>query len=128
MPSLRGILFPHRDATSIHQIAAPDCFPDLHLNDIVDAITPGHTKGDLLDNFFTCPLHDTGTIEYRQHVFRDLEHDETHAIFERFVGGLRSMRRQLDHATKLWHALSCNTRVVSVGHIRSPSWSSVGLG
>jgi DNA mismatch repair protein MutS len=103
MTSFISVLFPKPDATAGCD-AAPDCFPDLHLDEIVAAVTAG-TENDHLKKFFHTPLFEISIIEYRQQVFRDLEHEGTREPIQRFVDDIRAMRRQLDRATNQWHLL-----------------------
>ncbi len=82
--------------------ASPDCVADLHLDQIVDAVTAGH--GDV-GRFFYTPLRDLSTVEYRQQVFGDLENDQTRASIQNFVDGMRAMRSRLHVAGNVWHPL-----------------------
>lgn len=115
--SFHSILFPHCDEATVPQTAPPDCFPDLHLDDIVDAITTGQTEDNLLESFFHLPLHETRTVEYRQQVFRDLEHDGTRAIFRRFVDSVLSVQQQLDQTATIWHPLQRQGRLVDAAEL-----------
>jgi DNA mismatch repair protein MutS len=103
MASFTSILSPHPE-TTISVEAAPDCLPDLHLDQIIAAVTVGH-RDDHLEWFFFAPLHDVSAVEYRHQVFRDLERDEIRQPIENFVAGMRTMRRRLHQAEHLWHPL-----------------------
>jgi DNA mismatch repair protein MutS len=98
-----SILSPDPDATVSADIA-PDCFPDLHLDEIVAAVTTGYTD-DRVDNFFYAPPRDLPTIDYRQQVFRDLDRNHTRRAIQAFVDDMRTMRRYLDRAEHVWHPL-----------------------
>ncbi len=84
--------------------AAPDCFPDLHLDEIIAAVTAEHAD-EQIDRFFYVPLHDVSTVEHRHQVFRDLECDQTHQPIVTFVDGMRTMRRSRHQAKQLLHPL-----------------------
>jgi DNA mismatch repair protein MutS len=82
----------------------PDCFCDLHLDQIIAAVTAGHAD-DQLGRLFYAPLHEVSTVEYRHEVFHDLDCDETRPPIENFVAGMATMRRRLHQAQHLWHPL-----------------------
>lgn len=103
MASFTSILFPGSGALAGAE-APPDCFADLHLDQIIDVVTAGHTD-DHLEQFFYAPLHDVSTVTYRHAVFRDLERDETRQPIENFVAGMRATRRGLHRAGHVWHPL-----------------------
>ena len=84
--------------------AAPDCFADLHLDQIIDAATVGHAD-DHLAQFFYAPLHEVSAVTYRHEVFRDLERDEARRPIEKFVASMRATRREIDRAADVWHPL-----------------------
>lgn len=83
---------------------APDCFPDLHLDEVVDAVTGNHAD-DGIAKIFYAPLRDLPTIDYRQDVFRDLDREHIRRPIQAFVDGMRRMRRRLHRASDVWHPL-----------------------
>src|SRR5271163_951918 len=101
MARFTSILFPHRDASKGVD-APPGCFPDLHLDEIIAAVTAGHPD-DRVDRFFYAPLHEVSTVEHRHQVFRDLERDQIHQPILNFVNGMRTMRRRRHQAKHLLH-------------------------
>lgn len=103
MARYSSILFPH-DGASQGTDAAPGCFADLHLDEIIAAVTAAHPD-ERVDRFFYIPLHEVSTVEYRQQVFRDLERDQTRQPILNFVDGMRTMRRRLHQASHLSHPL-----------------------
>jgi DNA mismatch repair protein MutS len=103
MARYTSILFPH-DGAPTGADAAPDCFADLHLDEIIAAVTAGHPDGRVRE-FFHVPLREVSTVEHRQQVFRDLERDQTRAPILEFVDSMRAMRDRLQQATQLSHPL-----------------------
>ena len=81
-----SILFPtpeqHGDQ---RQSAAPDCFKDLNLDRIFDAVLGGKKEFEL-ENFFFTPLRDPEIVLYRQAVMRDLENAELRVLLTGFSG------------------------------------------
>jgi len=88
-------------ADGIEDLGPPQCFPDLLLTKVIDAVT----RDEQLEKFFYLPLHDVSAIQYRHDVFGDLECDQIRGPIERFVGGMRTMHERLDRAAHLWHRL-----------------------
>ncbi len=80
--------------------AAPACFGDLNLDQVVATITAGRDEYDLRP-FFHAPLPDVDAIEYRHEVFRDLEDQALRAPVDAFARGLRRMREQRLQAAAL---------------------------
>ncbi len=105
MASFRSILFTDPDAaTRIDDLCAPECFPDLYLDQIVNAVVAGNGD-DNLHRYFYLALHDVSAVAYRHEVFLDLERDDIRAPIEAFVEGMRTMRQRLDRSKRLWHPL-----------------------
>lgn len=103
MLSFRSILFSGQE-TEPDSDTAPDCFADLHLDEIVAAVTFGDVN-EHLKKFFYAPLHEISTIDYRHQVFHDLEREETREHIQKFVDSIRTTRREVGRAAKLWHPL-----------------------
>ncbi len=103
MASFISILDPGVDSVSGAD-GAPDCFADLHLDQIVAAVTARYGGSDIARIFYA-PLHQLSAVEYRQRVFRDLENDETRAFVQNFVEGMRAVHGRLHVATNAWHRL-----------------------
>lgn len=61
-----------------------DVYLDLNLDLIIQKIVYGKHKNQLKDLFFT-PLHNVGTIRYRQDIFRDLMNRELYGGIESFT-------------------------------------------
>ena len=103
MASFISVLFPEPDATAGCD-GEPDCFPDLHLHEIVAAVTTGDVN-EHLKKFFNAPLDEVSNVDYRHQVFHDLERQETRQPIQRFVDSIRTTRREVGRAAKLWHPL-----------------------
>jgi DNA mismatch repair protein MutS len=103
MASFTSILSPHPE-TRVSVEAASACFPDLHLDQIIAAVTAGD-RDDHLEWFFHAPLQDVSGVEYRHEVFRDLDIDERREPIQNFVTSMRTVRRRLRQAEHVWHPL-----------------------
>lgn len=96
----RSILFGAQDAaTGIDEQPEPECFTDLNLDQIVEAMTAGR-DGYRLTGFFHTVLSDVDTINYRQEVFQDLEQGSVHDVIAAFAAAMHSMRGDLAKAEK----------------------------
>ena len=80
----------------------PDFFHDLHLDQIVAAITAGKTDYDLKP-FFQSPLSSVEAVHYRQEVMRDIQNDAVMECLTAFAEDMREMRRQLAQGDKLYY-------------------------
>ena len=78
----------------------PDCFGDLHLDEIVGWLTEGREEYELAP-LLRQPLVDPESVRYRQAVVRDLERADVHAAIRAFAKQMRLMRRHLTLAGKL---------------------------
>ena len=97
-PPFHSVLFRNReeaDAGCVH--AVPDCFRDLNLYPIVDAITAAW-KDYALEPFFRADLREVDAVVYRQEVMRDLEQAAAMAAVKAFTQQMRSLREQLARA------------------------------
>ena len=92
--SFRSILF---DAPAMRTTLVsdpPDFFVDLHLDQIVEAITAAYAEYDLTTFFYT-PLHTVDSIQYRQEVMRDLEDADLLTRITAFTKSMRRMREDI---------------------------------
>jgi DNA mismatch repair protein MutS len=100
-PVFRSILFDDSEAgADIDQKTSPEFFTDLNLDQIVASVTDGRDEYNLKPFFYT-PLSDTGTIDYRYDIFRDLENRALLGNIESFARKMRTMREHLAQAEKL---------------------------
>ena len=80
----------------------PDFFHDLNLDQIVEAITVGRNKYNLVP-FFRTRVRDLDTIAYRQEVMHDLQEKRLQQIIGAFAKEMRAMREHLEQAKKLYY-------------------------
>ncbi|MFT3721789.1 MutS-related protein [Pseudorhodoferax sp.] len=90
-----------------HAPAPPDCFHDLGLDQIVQAVAAPWQEHDLA-GFFHASLRSEDAIVFRQEVMRDLEQPEVMAAVRGFTERLRHMRQQLPLATQRHNVHECN--------------------
>ena len=81
---------------------APEFFPDLNLDQIVDSITAGKDEYNLKP-FFYSPQKDADEILSRQEVMQDLENAAVKDTIESFAADMRTMRQHLALADKLYY-------------------------
>lgn len=103
MAAFASILDPRAHAPTGADVA-PECFADLHLDQIITAVTAGSGDSDIA-NIYHAPLHDLRTVHYRQQVFHDLDDERTRSAIQKFVDGMRAMRGRLNVARNAWHRL-----------------------
>lgn len=78
----------------------PDCFPDLNLDQVIQAITARKQEYNLKPFYYT-PLKDLRTIRYRQAVMRDLTNERLMAVLKTFAEQMVRVRRYLALSDKL---------------------------
>lgn len=81
---------------------APDCFPDLNLDQIVDTITAGRDNYNLKP-FFYVPLTRVEAVHYRQDIFRDLENSDLLRHVRSFAEDMQKMRAHLGLSEKRYY-------------------------
>jgi hypothetical protein len=96
-----SVLFDRReDREAALAASPPDCFLDLHLDQIVDAIIKDREGYDLRP-FFSWPARTLETIRYRHEVFSDLSDNATRDAVRRFSAAMREVRSYLTLVKKL---------------------------
>lgn len=93
--TFQSILFPDRSrGVSDRQCAAPECFADLNLDQVVAAITVGKDEYDLTP-FFHTSLPDVDAITYRHEVMQALEDVTLADSIRSFAEKMHAMRHHL---------------------------------
>lgn len=101
--TFESILFQNTQVLD-EQVAAPDFFVDLNLDQIIASVTAGKEEYNLRP-FFHMPLHDLDMIAFRHEVMQDLENDKLFEVISAFAAELRSMREHLAQSDKLYYKL-----------------------
>ncbi len=83
-------------------LAVPEFFPDLNLDQIINAITAGSQEYNLKPFFYT-PLRSISEIYYRHGIMQDLEDDTLLGNIKTFASNMRTMRRYIALADKLYY-------------------------
>jgi DNA mismatch repair protein MutS len=96
-----SILFP-RGSTTQDVDAAPECFKDLHLDEIVTAVCQ-RNPDDRITRLFYQPLREVSAVEYRHQVFSDLERGGVRRAITDFTHAMDTMRGQLRQAEWVRH-------------------------
>jgi len=78
----------------------PACFPDLNLDQVVEAITAPRAAYELKP-FFWAPLRHVEAVRYRQEVMRDLERPDLLTYVEAFAEEMRRVHTTLSMAEQL---------------------------
>jgi DNA mismatch repair protein MutS len=97
-----GILFDRPQSDVTLEAAEPDCFSDLNLDQVLDAVTAGREEYDLRPFFYT-PVRDLEAVRYRHEVLRDLERPDVAGWIATFAEEMRRMRQHLAQEGKLRH-------------------------
>ncbi|OPX72806.1 MAG: DNA-binding protein MutS2 [Methanoregulaceae archaeon PtaB.Bin108] len=99
--NLFSILYKNPDeGISEKEHQEPAFFLDLHLDQIVDALTSGFEEYDLKP-FFYDSLKSVDAIVYRQEIIRELGDTQLFEVLKSFSDGMRTMRKHLVQAEKL---------------------------
>ena len=135
----RCILYPGDNPPELpDEVAAPDCFVDLNLDQVVTAICVGRDEYNLKP-FFYSPASDLDTIQYRHAVMKDLEQEEVLGFVKSFSAKMRSMREQIAKLNKLYYRLQkeavfldaiafyCDAVSQLANDLRAADLQSVGL-
>jgi DNA mismatch repair protein MutS len=98
-----SILFERiEDGLKKETLEAPPFFGDLHLDQIIEAITIGREEYDLKPFFYTS-LPDSGAIKYRHQIMQDLENEILFGQIKSFAAQMQVMREHLVKAEKLYY-------------------------
>lgn len=80
-------------------LLAPECFSDLLLDQVVDALVKGHDEQALLPYFYR-PLTSVDAVSFRHEVWRDLDDARLLASLRRFSDDMREVRQRVALAAK----------------------------
>jgi hypothetical protein len=80
----------------------PECFPDLALDQLVDALIEGRDQYRLAE-FFYIPLRTVDEVQYRHEVFRDLDATPLVPKMTGFAGRMQTVRDRLGLASQVRH-------------------------
>lgn len=95
-----SVLWEGPDARASTVFADDEVLDDLHLDQVLGALTTIGREYSLDDEFHT-PLASAAAVAYRHDVFRDLERPEVAQPLEDFAEGMRGVRRRLDRSARL---------------------------
>ena len=103
--TFRSILFPKTGACAPdEELAAPDFFVDLNLDQIVATATAGKEEYNLKP-FFYMPLHDSDAVTWRHEIMQDLEAAPLLGNINAFAQKMRAMREHLTQSERLRYKL-----------------------
>jgi DNA mismatch repair protein MutS len=101
--TFHSILFERtEDSIQKETLEAPDFFVDVNLDQVLNAITNGRQEYHLKPLFYT-PLKEIDAIAYRHEVMQDLEGQELSEHLRTFAQRMRTTRKQLAQAEKLYY-------------------------
>ena len=90
------------DSIKTEAIEMPGFFPDLNLNQVIDAIVAGREEYNLKPFFYTF-LSDIDAIEYRHEIMKDLENGTLFEYVKSFSEKMGAMRTHFDLSDKLYY-------------------------
>jgi len=101
--TLHSILFcDARSYTGFEALVPPQCFSDLRIDQIMEAVVGG--RGDYnLKPYFYQPLRTVAEIDYRQGVLRELENGPVGDLARAFAETLGTVSKQLQFADGCFH-------------------------
>ncbi|MFH0977632.1 MAG: DNA mismatch repair protein MutS [Spirochaetota bacterium] len=98
----KSILFGGMENGPDKEPSEPAFFPDLNLDQIIEAVTAGRDEYNLKPFFYAMP-GDVETVNYRQEIMRDLENRTVFSCIKSFTEKMTVTRRYLGHAEKLYY-------------------------
>lgn len=103
--TFHGILFAESNhSTGADAVNMPECFGDLNLDQIVDAVTANKQEYDLKPYFYT-PLQNLDALTYRHEIMQALENPLLLEHIQTFARKMRAVRANLAQAAKLFYTL-----------------------
>lgn len=99
----QSILFKDAKNHSVkNELAAPDFFTDLNLDQIVKAITTGKEEYNLMPYFYVS-LHNEDDVIHRQEIMKDLEEAKVLHDLKVFAASMQEVRKNLVETKKQYH-------------------------
>ncbi|MHB1504283.1 MAG: MutS-related protein [Acidimicrobiales bacterium] len=92
------------DQSRAEAAETPECFHDLNLDQIVEAVIAGREEYNLAPLFYF-PLGDTASVNYRQEVMRDIEDADLRLHLMAFAGAMHTVRARRLRLGKLYYRL-----------------------
>ncbi len=109
-----SILFP--DSITAHDEGrVPDCFHDLFLDQVVDAIVVGRPL-ESLKSFFYTELSSLSSIHYRHAIFRDMTKVSVKSAMTHFVDRMRKVYEKLDQSKTSYYPRSKQAWLLEAVH------------
>lgn len=100
-----SVLFEDTDeARAAESAVEPPCWNDLHLAELAASMLAGRERFGLLPLLFA-PLCRVDAVRRRQEVLADLDRPEVASVMRGFVTQMASVRRNLEHAGRLFEPL-----------------------
>lgn len=101
-----SVLFLHeKDRDKVPTASSPDCFHDVHLDNIVAGITAGREHYDLKP-YYHLPMREVEDVTFRQEVMRALDDSpDLSGAIKRFAASMEAMRHHLAQSEELRNAL-----------------------
>jgi len=99
-PIFRSVLFPSDPEESLAAKSPPECFVDLHLDQIVAGIVAKRDEEVLRPIFYTT-FRDEDIIHHRLAVFGDLERPDVFSPFPEFCEAMQTVRENFAYAGKI---------------------------
>lgn len=101
--AFHSILFESEsDGPPVGDVAEPDFFVDLQLDQVIAEITRGYAEYDLVP-FFRTELTRECAVQYRHDVMRDIEQASVFECIQTFASTMRRMRECLEHSRKVYY-------------------------
>jgi DNA mismatch repair protein MutS len=100
--TFRSILFKDISKKEVLETEVPAFFPDLNLDQVIDAATHGKEEYNLKPFFYTS-LGDPDAIYYRHEVMRDLENPDLFKYVKSVAENMHNVRQQLVQTEKLYY-------------------------
>ena len=125
--TFRSVLFPEAEEPAVvGAVEEPECFHDLHLDQVVAAVTA--TRPDYqLSPLFHQPVRTIDAIVYRQAVMRDLQGAGVRVPIDEFATRMRATREDLSRANKAYYEREKQLWLLTAVHSYCDAVEQLGL-